>query len=355
MKSWISLAALFFVFTVFAENSPPSSIVITGKLQFKMVDSNGRVKLGNYIKSPSDITSSTACMLDFSADDDFYNSYSGGLNIVTEDNGNILPYFQIKSQYIDENSRYWTEKIKQATYTIGTYKVSDESWSQETISGNHFLFAPSLEKGQLAFHELSMGQPLLINITREELPKSVTINIPPLSSKITSFVRECIKLMDEIVVVSNNKTASEVSSRNNKEVQVLSEDVRSEVRYAFKLYKENEVKKAIKFLINANTYTPYEEAYVARSIGVLSASSGDNNKLAIIHLNKAVEPNILKVADHAESLKLLADLNLSESHYAKALKSYNAWLSITDNDASVIQERLDKIQLGLSSVEATKE
>jgi len=198
LKAWISLAALFSVFTVFAENTPPSSIEITGKFQFKVVDGNGQMQLGDYIKSASDITSSSACLLDFSADDDFYNSYSGGLNIVTEDNGNILPYFQIKSQYIDESSRYWTKKIKQANYTVGTYKVSDESWSQETIKGNHFLFAPSIEQGQLAFHELSMGQPLFIEMTREELPKNVTIKVPPLSSKVASFVRKCFKLMDEV-------------------------------------------------------------------------------------------------------------------------------------------------------------
>lgn len=135
---------------------------------------------------------------------------------------------------------------------------------------------------------------------------------------------------------------------------MLGEDVKSEVRYAFELYKENEVKKAVKVLINTDTYSPYEEAYVARFVGVLSASSGDDNKLAISHLNKAVELNVLKVSDHAESLKLLADLNLFESHYAKALKSYNAWLTITDNDASVIQDRLDKIQVGLTSVEETE-
>ncbi|AZQ82690.1 hypothetical protein EKO29_00595 [Colwellia sp. Arc7-635] len=351
MKVWISLAALLSVFTVLAENTPPSSIEITGKFQFKMVDGNGQMQLGDYIKSASDITSSSACLLNFSADDDFYNSYSGGLNIVTEDNSNIIPYFQIESQYIDGNSRYWTKKIKQVTYRIGTYKISDESWSQETIKGNHFLFAPSIEQGQLAFHELSMGQPLLIEMTREELPKNITIIVPPLSSKVASFVRKCFKLMDENAVASNNKTAPEASSRSNNEEQVLGEDVKSEVRYAFELYKENEVKKAVKVLINTVTYSPYEEAYVARFVGVFLASSGDDNKLAISHLNKAVELNILKVADHAESLKLLADLNLSESHYAKALKSYNAWLAITDNDASVIQDRLDKIQVGLSSVE----
>jgi len=197
LNRWISLVALLTVFTVFAENMPPNSINITGKIQFKMIDGNGQMQLGDYIKSASNMTSSSACLLDFSAYDDFYNSYSGGLNIVMEDNGNIIPYFQIKSQYIDENSRYRIKKIKQASYSLGTYKVSNESWSQEIINGSHFLFAPSLEQGQLAFHELSMGQPLFIEMTREEQPKKVSIKVDPLSSKVASLVRRCIKLMDE--------------------------------------------------------------------------------------------------------------------------------------------------------------
>ena len=122
MKAWISLAALFSVFTVFAENTPPSSIEITGKFQFRIVDGNGQMQLGDNFKSASDITTSSACLLNFSADDDFYNSYSGGLNIVTEDNSNILPYFQIKSQYIDENNRYWTKKLSRLPIRLGLIK-----------------------------------------------------------------------------------------------------------------------------------------------------------------------------------------------------------------------------------------
>jgi hypothetical protein len=58
------------------------------------------------------------------------------------------------------------------------------------------LFSPSLDLGQLAFHHITMGQPLKVELTKQGEPSKVTINVPPLSAKIASFARKCLKLID---------------------------------------------------------------------------------------------------------------------------------------------------------------
>jgi len=59
------------------------------------------------------------------------------------------------------------------------------------------LSSPNLAIGQLAFHHITMGQPLKVEITKQGEPFKVTINVPPLSAKVASFARKCMKLIDE--------------------------------------------------------------------------------------------------------------------------------------------------------------
>lgn len=78
------------------------------------------------------------------------------------------------------------------------------------------------------------------------------------------------------------------------------------------------------------------------------AMTDQQNKEAIIYLEEATKPKVLKHDDHIESLKLLADLQLQEAQYSDAQQSYNSWLQISGNDRSSIKDRLDRIneQLG---------
>ena len=75
-------------------------------------------------------------------------------------------------------------------------KASEKTWHKDSIKGNYMLLSPNLDTGQLAFHHITMGQPLKIELTKQGKPSQVTINVPPLTSKVASFARKCLKLMD---------------------------------------------------------------------------------------------------------------------------------------------------------------
>lgn len=348
MKKRTLLFSLLLSSNVYAESTVPESVELKSKFQFDIRDNTGKLKFGRYLKSASEITSATSCQLTFSADDDFYNTYSGELSLITDDDGLVLPFFQIKSLYIDEKSRYWAKEIDDVIYKTGTLTASKDSWQQDTIQRTHFLFAPTIDHAQLAFHQITMGQPLLIEMKRKQAPYNVSIKVEPLSATYASLVRKCIKLMDE----NTNFVAKEkapIQERSDEILQELDPEIKYAVSDAFQIYQNGKIDDAITVLKEIETYTAYENSYVARFIGVLVAMSGQQNKEAITYLEKATEPAILKQDDHIESLKLLADLQLQEAQYSDALQSYNSWLKLSGNDRSSIQDRLDKINEQLSN------
>ena len=83
------------------------------------------------------------------------------------------------------------------------------------------------------------------------------------------------------------------------------------------------------------------------------AQMGNEEAKAIQYLKAAVEPDILNEADHDQSLKLLADLQMQTKAFEEALVNYQAWMDFTgksDGDtwtkianANYMLKRLDKM------------
>ncbi len=195
----MKLSAIFlFSLTAFvanAEETIPEHVEIEGKFKFNMRDSSGQLHFDSYIKSPSELVSASACTLQVTADDDYYNTYPIEINLFTVD-GEVVPFIQAKAMYIDENSRYWNKTIQSASFSVADIKATEKTWHKDSIKGNYMLLSPNLDAGQLAFHHITMGQPLKIELTKQGKPSQVTINVPPLTAKVASFARKCLKLMD---------------------------------------------------------------------------------------------------------------------------------------------------------------
>ena len=197
MKTWICLYTLLCSCSVIAQDNIEAAIEITAELTFNMLDEAGKRYSSSTIDFAYEISSASFCNLYISADDDYFNSYLGELNILMTQQRNILPYFQIKSLYLDENSQYWLTNIKQVSYTIGPLTIDQNTWHQKTVKGTYLLFSPSLEQGQLAFHQISMGRPLTIELFREKPPMEVTITVAPITAKVANLIRRCMALLDE--------------------------------------------------------------------------------------------------------------------------------------------------------------
>jgi len=195
MKFGITLIICILTFVTNADEIVPEHVELEGTFKFSMRDSSGEPHFESYIKSSSELTSASSCKIQITADDDFYNTYPVDVNLYTLDD-EIVPFIQAKSIYIDENSRYRNKTIHSASLSIANSIANDKTWHKDTIKGNYVLFAPSLDAGQLIFHHITMGQPLKIELTKQGKPSQVTINVPPLSIKVASFARKCMKLID---------------------------------------------------------------------------------------------------------------------------------------------------------------
>lgn len=195
MKHCAILILSLTVFFVSAEEVIPEHVELEGQFKFNMRDSSGKLYFDNYIQSPSELQSASTCTLQVTADDDYYNTYPIEVNLFIIE-GEVVPFIQAKAMYIDENSRYWNKVIQSASFSVADIIANEKTWQKDTIKGNYMLLSPSLGAGQLAFHHITMGHPFKIELTKQGKPSQVTINVPPLTAKVASFARKCLKLID---------------------------------------------------------------------------------------------------------------------------------------------------------------
>jgi tetratricopeptide (TPR) repeat protein len=101
------------------------------------------------------------------------------------------------------------------------------------------------------------------------------------------------------------------------------------VQAAFELYSADDIDGALELFEAIVAKEAFDKAYVARLKAVMYVTKGDLEKDAIEQLKLAVGPNLLSEADHASSLKLLADLYMQEEKFAEAVIYYNDWMKFT--------------------------
>lgn len=150
-----------------------------------------------------------------------------------------------------------------------------------------------------------------------------------------------------------NAASAEKSDKPKRKTRLMGPNVGKKVGKAFELYSTDDVKGALAALLEINAKSDYDKAILARYIAVMYATLGKQEAKAIEYLKKAVEPDILNEADHAEAMKLLADLQMQTEDFEGALKNYSAWMDFTgksDGDtwtkianANYMLKRLDKI------------
>ena len=126
LKLCIFLLFSLVAFVTNSEDSIPEHVELEGQFKFSMRDSSGQFHFDSYIKSPSELVSASACTLQITADDDYYNTYPIELNLFTVD-GEIVPFIQAKSIYIDENSRYWNKTIQTVSFSVADLVANEET------------------------------------------------------------------------------------------------------------------------------------------------------------------------------------------------------------------------------------
>ncbi|MCW8109898.1 hypothetical protein OPS25_15430 [Alteromonas ponticola] len=184
--------SLLLVFMANAEEAPPSNVAVKGKIEFSIRKSNGEFEISQLIDVPKDLIGVQECHIQLIAEDDFYNTYPGYIELRTLPNGIVAPIFIISSKYIDENSRYWKKHINSATISVGGFSTNSD-WIPEIINGEYVLFSTNIDSGLNIFHQITLGQPLTVELQRSENPTLVTISYTPVDASLSNMIRLCMQ------------------------------------------------------------------------------------------------------------------------------------------------------------------
>ena len=155
------------------------------------------------------------------------------------------------------------------------------------------------------------------------------------------------------IAADASAAGAEKSEKPERKTQLVGPTVGKKVAKAFEAYSADDIPGALAILLEIDASKKYDKAYVSRFIAIMYAQMGNEEAKAIQYLKAAVEPDILNEADHDQSLKLLADLQMQTKAFEEALVNYQAWMDFTgksDGDtwtkianANYMLKRLDKM------------
>lgn len=105
---------------------------------------------------------------------------------------------------------------------------------------------------------------------------------------------------------------------DNRKSQAVGQSSAKKVQRSFKAYQDGSLDEAITILLEANPKQKFDQAYVARMLGNFYAEKGQMDT-AIKYLTEAVNANVLGGADHAQTLRLLADIMIGERRFKESI------------------------------------
>lgn len=115
----------------------------------------------------------------------------------------------------------------------------------------------------------------------------------------------------------------------------------SRVMQANEMAQNDDLTGAIKVLSDIDTTRQYDQAIIARMLGVFYWQNGQSSK-AIEQINIAVKSGLLDDGQRWSTEKMLADLLLSEQRYREALTHYQNLLSYSQVFSTVNKDESDK-------------
>lgn len=110
---------------------------------------------------------------------------------------------------------------------------------------------------------------------------------------------------------------------------IPSERTGKKVAKALDAYNLDQVDEALTILYEIDTSQEFDRAFTDRFIGNLLATKPENASKSLEYLNKAVNAKKLNDLEQANTLRLIADLNMQEKRYAQAVTKYKEWMAFT--------------------------
>lgn len=118
----------------------------------------------------------------------------------------------------------------------------------------------------------------------------------------------------------------------------LSPRIGDKLQQALAAYQADEITRAITTLNGVDGASAFEQAQIDRFLGNLYAMAAQYAK-ASQHLAAALASDQLSAVDHAQALRLQADLALQQQQYAVAIDHYQQWLDFTGGELADVYLR----------------
>ncbi|GLX84754.1 hypothetical protein tloyanaT_10060 [Thalassotalea loyana] len=147
-------------------------------------------------------------------------------------------------------------------------------------------------------------------------------------------------------------TAAEIAEKKKKRpTNLVGPNIGKKIQKAFELYSADDLDGSIAILKEIKAKKAYDVAYVNRFLGMMYASKGDHEKQSIDYLSKAAEPDVLNWADQAQTLKTVADLNMSIQNYKEAISYYYAWMEFSGEEDADVWTKVANAQYSLKQLD----
>lgn len=138
---------------------------------------------------------------------------------------------------------------------------------------------------------------------------------------------------------SAEASAAELAARHPERPRgSLSPRIGHKLEQALVAYQQDNIAAAIATLTPVAEASPFEQAQVDRFLGNLYAMQSQYAK-ASQRLAAALASDQLSAVDHAQALRLQADLALQQQQYAQAINYYQQWLDFTGSELADVYLR----------------
>lgn len=118
--------------------------------------------------------------------------------------------------------------------------------------------------------------------------------------------------------------------------------VGKKVQAAFEAYSADLMDEAVEILKEISTKDSFDRAYVDKFLGNLLASQEGKGQEALGYLLNAVKEKNLNDNEHAQTLRLVADLNMQQRKYDDAISWYTQWMDYTCKEDPDVYTRMSQ-------------
>ncbi len=137
------------------------------------------------------------------------------------------------------------------------------------------------------------------------------------------------------------------TDNSKRKTYTLTEKVGKKVSKVYDLYSADKIDEALVLALTIKPKKAYDKAYMAKFLGGMYASQSGKGLEAIKYTKIAVDADILSTTEHGSSIRTLADLQMQEKQYAKAVQNYKSWIEFTGKEDANVYIRMGAAYMAL--------